>query len=138
MISIIDSNIWIYYFDQASQQNKSVAEYLNTMLRKDQAAVTSVISVEVVHYLFRRLGTAEGYEKAKIFHMGPIKTLEFTSLDLPAHLEKMRQTAHLGIGGRDATILVCMEREGIDTIVTHDKSFQYVESLKVVDPVSLE
>lgn len=43
--------------------------------------------------------------------------------------------SHLGIGGRDATILAFMREESIERIMTHNAALKKIDWLEVIDPI---
>ena len=132
---MVDSNIWAYYFDANLPEHESVVSFLNPLINSGNIAVSTIIIVEVAHYLFKRLGSIEGFEKSNIFQLGHFETLEFTSQDLDELLATMRRVSHFGLGGRDVTILICMKKAGIDSLVTHDQAFRRIKDIKVIDPI---
>jgi predicted nucleic acid-binding protein len=134
---MVDSNIWAYYFDTNLPEHESVISFLDPQIKSGNIAVSTIIIVEVAHYLFKRLGSIEGFEKSNIFQLAQFETLEFTSRDLDELLATMRRVSHLGLGGRDVTILICMKKAGITHLVTHDQAFSRIKDIKVIDPVVL-
>jgi predicted nucleic acid-binding protein len=130
----VDSNIWAYYFDSTLAEHPRVKSPLERALRRDEAAVNATIVVETLHYLVKRLGSEIGREKAGIFmNYGlPLYSLDRSTLVLTA--AKLCQFGHLGIGGRDASILATMDMKGIRTIMTHDQAFKRVPEIEVIDP----
>ena len=50
--------------------------------------------------------------------------------------EKLCESAHVGIGGCDASILATMDARGINSIMTHDQAFRRVPNVRVIDPSS--
>ena len=51
-------------------------------------------------------------------------------------IEMLKRYSHIGIGGRDATILAMMDRAKIQRLMTHDEALKKVDWLEAVDPVS--
>ena len=49
---MVDSNIWAYYFDVNLPEHKSVISFLDPQINSGNIAVSTIIIVEVVHYLF--------------------------------------------------------------------------------------
>jgi predicted nucleic acid-binding protein len=131
---MVDSNIWAYYFDSTLPEHDHVVKPLERSLRKKETSINATIAVETIHYLVRRLGPLAGGEKARIFmdYDFPIYALDRPTLMLTR--TKLCEFTHLGIGGRDASILATMEKQGIASIMTHDQSFRRVPSIEVVDP----
>jgi predicted nucleic acid-binding protein len=132
---MIDSNIWVYYFDANLPEHSAVVEYLDPLIQQQKIATSTIILIEVIHYLFKRLGPVIGAEKSNIFQLGQFETLEFTSKDLDEFLELFRKVSHSGLGGRDVSILVCMKKAGIQQLITHDQAFLQVEEIEISDPI---
>jgi predicted nucleic acid-binding protein len=49
--------------------------------------------------------------------------------------EMLKRYSHLGVGGRDATVLAMMSRAGAKKIMTHDAALKKVDWLERTDPV---
>ena len=47
----------------------------------------------------------------------------------------LKKYSHLGIGGRDATVLALMSRAKAKRIMTHDEALKKVDWLEAIDPV---
>ena len=132
---MVDSNIWVYYFDENYPEHLSVTKYLDPLIKLGNIAVSTIIMMEVIHYLFKRLGPVVGSKKSQFFQLGSFETLEFTSKDLDEFLETFRQVSHHGIGGRDVSILVSMKKAGITKLITHDQDFKKIPVIETIDPV---
>ena len=132
---MVDSNIWVYYFDENLPEHSKVVKYLDTLIKQENISTSTIILMEVIHYLFKRLGPVVGSEKSHIFQLGHFETLEFTSKDLDEFLDKFQKVSHHGLGGRDVTILVCMKKAGISKLVTHDQDFKKITAIEVIDPL---
>lgn len=132
---IVDSNIWAYYFDKSLGKHEKVVKPLETALKKERVAVNATIVVETLHYLVKRLGPIVGGDKGRVFTgLGfPIYSLDVETLRVTN--QKLCDFTHLGIGGRDASILATMELENLAQIMTHDQAFKRIPELDVVDPV---
>ena len=132
---LIDTNVWAYYFDSTLSEHSRVVKPLESRLEKGEAAVNSTIVIETLHYLVRRLGPLAGGDKARVFldYGMPLYLLDRDSLELTR--EKLCELTHLGIGGRDASVIATMSQHGITQIMTHDQAFKLVPGITVVDPV---
>lgn len=132
---LIDANIWAYYFDTTLSEHERVVKPLESSLKRGEAAVNSTIVVETLHYLVRRLGSLAGGEKGRTFldYDMPLYVLDRDSLELTR--KKLCELTHLGIGGRDASIIATMSQHGVTRIMTHDQAFKRVPDITVVDPV---
>ena len=49
----IDSNILIYYLDPTLKENKHVTDYVEEIIRREEILTSTVIWLEVSHYLYR-------------------------------------------------------------------------------------
>ena len=132
---MVDSNIWVYYFDENLPEHSTIVKYLDPLIKKENISTSTIILMEVIHYLFKRLGPVVGSEKSHIFQLGHFETLEFTSKDLDEFLEIFQKVSHHGLGGRDVTILVCMKKAGTTKLVTHDQAFKKIREIEVIDPI---
>ena len=131
---MIDSNVWAYYFDAESPEHKSVSPRVSRAL-KEEVLVNTVVVMEVAHFLVKNLGPVLGREKLDVFFSFPIKVDELDAELVKASVDELCRYSHLGIGGRDATLLASMRRTSVDRIMTHDKAFKQVPDVKVFDPV---
>ncbi len=131
----VDSNIWCYYFDASSKEHKKAAAAVDKYLKSDHIVLNTPILMEVAHYLIKNLGAVEG--KAKL-----LRFLEFPSTIIDLDFSQSRDAidwlakyTHVGIGGRDATILSSMNQTKTKRLLTHDKAFARVAEIEMVDPV---
>ena len=132
---LVDSNVWIYYLDATLPEHEETVVVLEEIIEREEIAITVVVAIETIHYLFKRLGTNIGKKKAEIFLRYPFMMIDLTGDDMVHVAEILAETSHLGIEGRDASILVGMQREGIKTIITHDEAFKRTPEVEVVDPI---
>ena len=131
---MIDSNIWAYYFDADTPEHKSVVADVRKALR-DGAMVNAVVVMEVAHYLIKNLGPIQGREKLDILLSFPMKVDELNSDLIKESIDELCKYSHLGIGGRDATLLASMRKNQVERILTHDEAFKRVPDVKVIDPI---
>lgn len=132
---LVDSNMWAYYFDSTLPEHVKVIKPLESLLKKNQVAVNATISVETLHYLVKRLGPLEGEKKGRVFLSYGMPLYEIDEQVVELTLTKLSEFTHLGIGGRDATILATMSLEGIHNLMTHDQAFRRIPEVDVVDPI---
>lgn len=121
---LLDSNAWIYYFDESLPEHSKATRTLGKRLAEERLLTSPLIQLEVVHYLVRRLS-----EQAE-----PLVSAYF---DLPTTCEPLTNGDALeasgvllaehsgGIGSRDAAILVLAKRTGAE-LVTADKPLKRV------------
>jgi len=132
----VDTNIWAYYFDSTLPEHSQVVKPLEKALKRNEASINATVAVETLHYLVKRLGPLAGGEKARIFMDYDIPMYALDRPTLMLTRTKLCEFIHLGIGGRDASLLASMDKEGIRSIMTHDQSFRHVPNIEVIDPCS--
>jgi len=131
----IDSNMWAFYLDRESDEHEYVEEAIENALDMEEIVLNTVIIIEVAHYLIKNLGPVVGKEKLDTFLGYPFTIVD---LDYQSTLETIAELAkysHIGIGGRDATILSLMRHEKIERIMTHDTAFKRINWLEIIDPI---
>ena len=136
-MTFIDSNIWCYYFDRSAKEHDAVSKELEAIL-KGRVVINTVVLMEVAHYLIRNLGPIEGKRKLDVFLSYPMEVIDLDYGLARKSIDMLARYSHMGIGGRDATILAAMHKRNIKQLMTHDKAFKRVNFIKVIDPVSLE
>jgi predicted nucleic acid-binding protein len=134
-ILIVDTNIWAYYFDQDSPEHKSVVGRVEKALKSEQIAVNTMIIMELAHFLIKNLGPVDGGEKLGLFLRFPLVINDFEYQSALDSVEMLKRYSHLGVGGRDATILALMSRTGMKKIMTHDEALKKIDWLEAIDPV---
>jgi len=130
----VDTNYWIYWFDQRLPEHKYVIETMRDAIH--EGIILNVITlIEVAHY-FRYLSEEDFLRRQRTIQN--LSTLTFVNLDLDLaelafeHLEKY---AKIGIGGRDSVILATMRTTETRRIATHDAVFKKIEKIEVIDPI---
>ena len=134
-IVFIDSNYWIYLFDQTTIEHRYVRDHFDKLYDNSLLAINTVVMIEVMHYLVKRLGPTIAKEKWEIFSSMDfiIGNLDFDDLDLIFSV--LCKYSHTGIGGRDATILSFIENNQIKKLCTHDISFKRIPNIVILDPI---
>jgi predicted nucleic acid-binding protein len=133
----IDTNIWAYYFDRDCPEHESVVGSVEKALKSEQIAVNAIIVMELAHFLVRSLGPPIGGAKLDQFLRFPLIITDFDYKHALSAIEMLKKYSHLGIGGRDATLLAMMDVAGEKRIMTHDEALKKVDWLKPIDPVEL-
>jgi predicted nucleic acid-binding protein len=131
---MVDSNIWAYYFDIDAPGHKFVVPELKKALREG-ILINTVVAMEVAHFLVKNLGPVLGKEKFDTFLGFPLVVDELDSELVRAAVGELCKYSHLGIGGRDATLLASMCRRKVERIMTHDEALKKVPDLKAIDPI---
>ena len=105
-------------------------------LKSEQIAVNTIIIMELAHFLIKNLGPVDGGEKLGLFLRFPLVISDFGYRNALDAVEMLKRYSHLGVGGRDATLLALMSEAGIKMIMTHDEAIKKVDWLEAVDPVT--
>ena len=134
-ILTIDSNIWAYYFDEDCPEHGSVVGPVENALKSEQISINTIIVMELAHFLVKSLGPPIGVEKLDQFLRFPLIVTDFDYQHALSSVDVLKKYSHLGIGGRDATLLAMMDAAGEKRIMTHDEALKKVDWLKPIDPV---
>ncbi|MBU2559699.1 type II toxin-antitoxin system VapC family toxin [archaeon] len=133
----VDSNIWIYYLDPTTEEHEKVKSELERVILSEEILTSTIIWMEVSHYLFKvsRLPRGElGGMIKKLLRLSTLRVADFDFAMLNESLDMLSERYRGRIGGRDATILAMMQDFGVKRIMTHDKGFKGL-GLEVIDPV---
>lgn len=134
-IIFIDSNYWIYLFDKTTVEHEYTKTHFGKLYDESFLAINTVVMIEVMHYLVKRLGPEIAKEKWELFSSLEflVGNLEFEELD--NIFSVFCKYSHTGIGGRDATILSFLDINKIQKICTHDNAFKKIPNLEIIDPI---
>jgi predicted nucleic acid-binding protein len=134
-IVFLDSNYWIYLFDKTTAEHQYILEHFKNLYDNAFLAINTIVMIEVMHYLVKRLGPTVAKEKWEFFSSIDfiIGNLEFEQLD--SIFSIFCKFSHTGIGGRDATILSFMEGKNISKLCTHDEAFKKIPNIEIIDPI---
>jgi predicted nucleic acid-binding protein len=131
---MIDSNIWAYYLDADAPEHRSVAPAVRRSIREG-VLINTVVVIEVAHFLIKNLGPVLGREKLDVFLGFPMQVDELTLNLAREATDELSKYSHLGVGGRDATLLASMRRRGVTKLMTHDEALKRVPSIEIFDPI---
>ena len=130
----VDSNMLIYALNGAVPEHRAAVKAIKRA-EKEGILVNTLILMEVCHHLVKRLGAVDGPQRASGFLAGPFGCVEeFDETLLGESLEVLARFTHLGIGGRDASVIATMNRHEVRRLLTHDEAFKRVPGVEVVDP----
>ncbi len=132
---MIDSNIWAYFFDGSAPEHETVKRPVREAIESDEVLMSTVIQMELVHYLIKRLGPVLGGEKLDVFLNYPFKLDVLDQGLVLGSMEILQRYSHIGIGARDASIIASMKRNGVTKLLTHDSALKKIEEIEVVDPI---
>jgi predicted nucleic acid-binding protein len=139
----IDTQIWIYYFDPNSKENKNVNSWFlnnreNGIIQKQKIILNAIIPIEIAHNLFRVKNLPEEEIITNVTNLIRLKNVTLHEINrevIIQGLEILKKMARVGIGGRDSLILATMKINKITTIVTHDKNILRILDIQRIDPV---
>ncbi|MHA1992007.1 MAG: type II toxin-antitoxin system VapC family toxin [Candidatus Hodarchaeales archaeon] len=132
----IDSNYWIYLFDETTVEHIDVKKHFEKFYDQYQFVINIPVMIEVMHYLVKRLGANLAKPKWDLFSSMNFIYDDLTFQDLDLVFNELSDFTHAGIGAREATILTSMKKLSVQKICTHDKSFKQVPNIEVIDPIS--
>ena len=137
-IVFIDSNYWIYLLDKTCDEHDYIVDHFKVLYDSSSLAINTIVMVEIMHYLIKRLGTTIAKQKWQLFSSIDfiVGNLEFEQLD--RIFDVLSKFSHTGIGGRDASILSFMEDNNITKLCTHDKAFKKIPDIEIIDPIPNE
>lgn len=135
----LDANVWIYYLDADLDEHAAVADSVSGVLADQPVFTTTVLQMEVVHYLSTQL--ADSHEAIDRFlRLENTTVAELTRADVSTAAGLLRRHDGTGIGGRDATVVAAMDRHDVTELWTHDAGLERLgdrlDWLTVVDPVN--
>ncbi|KKM17226.1 hypothetical protein LCGC14_1677890 [marine sediment metagenome] len=134
-IIFIDSNYWIYLFDETTAEHIHVKKHFDKIIDQCQIAINIPVMIEVMHYLIKRLGANLAKPKWDLFSSMNFINDDLTFQNLDLVFNELSSFTHTGIGARDASILASMKKLSVQKICTHDKSFKQIPSIEVIDPI---
>ena len=127
---MIDSNMWIYYFDESLEEHKHVEEPMRGIIMEEEGILTNTIVIqEVAHYLVRHEPENEFWEDVN--YITRLRSQELVNFDFDMMQEALKLLSkywNYGIGGRDAVLLATIVMKGVNEIMTHDGAFKNLES----------
>ena len=130
----IDSNYWIYWFDERLPEHRFVGRVMQSTLREG-VVVNTVTLMEVAHY-FRSIPKAEFNEKiGNILSLSTLKIIDFTLELMQVALSFVPQYGNIGLGARDCVILATMDAIDSKVLLSHDKAFSGVKDIILVDEI---
>lgn len=135
----LDANVWIYYLDTRTDEHESVVDTISDIVEDEPIFTTTVLQMEVVHYLHTQLTDPDELLDRFLF-LEETLVAELRREDIEAATELLGTYPNTGIGGRDATVLAAMRRYDVSHLWTHDNGLKRVgadlEWLEVTDPVA--
>ncbi|QSG03804.1 type II toxin-antitoxin system VapC family toxin [Natranaeroarchaeum sulfidigenes] len=134
----LDANIWVYYLDADLQEHQFVRSEVADLLRSEALFTTTVIQMEVIHYLSNQVANSES-TVARFLNLEGTAVAPLTTDDVRRANEILNAHQNTGLGGRDATILAAAERRDVTELWTHDTDMKRVADdsldIGVHDPV---
>lgn len=134
----LDANIWIYYLDAELAEHEMVRDPVSSLLADEPLFMTTVLQMEVVHYLQKQLAESQTAID-RFLNIEDTKVTDLTEKDVAVAADLLDTHSDTGIGGRDATVVAAMDRHGIPELWTHDTGLKrlgdQVDWLTVSDPV---
>lgn len=141
----VDSNVWIYYLDPTLSEHGHVAGYLEDALRNEKILTSTIIWLEVSHYLFRASSIPKERLEGRLRRLAQLSNMQVVDFDVELYFETIKvlgelRNSSISLGGRDASIVAMMRKMKVKSLVTHDSDFGRLEKkgmIRVIDPVLL-
>lgn len=134
----LDANVWVYYLDGTLSEHEQVRPAVRSVLDSRSICSTTVIQMEVVHYLHTQLDDPSG-ATGSFLDLEDVAVAELQKEDVERAAALLGKHPDVGMGGRDATIVVAMDRLDCDVLWTHDRALHRLGDrlswLSVIDPV---
>ena len=142
----VDSNIWIYYLDPTVSEHEYVSNYIEDLIRNEQLLSSTIIWLEVSHYLYRTTSIKKEILARTLSKLLRLSSMHVVDFDMELYFETIRllgefrhdRRASFSIGGRDAGIVAMMKKHNVKTIVTHDTDFIKLADkgvIQIYDPI---
>lgn len=118
-----------------------IKEFLNGLIQDvtNTFVINEIVLLEVFHYLIKRFGPTKGKELALKLMNNSFIEIEYSIINENSVLETLDILVKYGvtttIGGRDSTIIRTMRTTGVMNIISHDRAFELVENLQLIDPL---
>ncbi|MGH9918202.1 MAG: type II toxin-antitoxin system VapC family toxin [Nitrososphaerales archaeon] len=130
----VDSNYWIYWLDSRLPEHDHVMKTMRGAIREG-VAMNYVTLLEIAHYL-RFLPKKEFVElTGAVLNLSTLTLFDLDARVADLALGMAPEYAGEGLGSRDCAILATMKLSGVRKIATHDRSFEAVEGIEVVDAI---
>jgi predicted nucleic acid-binding protein len=138
MMYCLDANIWVYYLDETLTEHPKVTDAVEAVLEDGPLFTTTVLQMEVVHYLHTQL--TNGAERIDQFlALESVEVADLTTADVATAVDILDTHPESGVGRRDATVVAAMDRRDVTELWTHDAGLRRLgdrlDWLTVLDPV---
>lgn len=119
-LALVDSNTWIFYLDRTLPEHAKVAPALERVLAEHELLLTTVVQMEVAHYVVRRMGEGASRALDALFEIDAhLEGLD--PEDALQAVELLKAHAKDGLGGRDATLLHAARKHRVGLLCTSDR-----------------
>lgn len=135
----LDANVWIYFLDAGLDEHDAVKPGVEPVLADETVFTTTVLRMEVVHYLSNQLAESDPVVD-RFLSLEDLTVAALTESDVRTAAALLSDHEHAGIDGRDATVVAAMDRYDVTRLWTHDDGLRRLGSrldwLDVTDPVA--
>jgi len=136
----IDSSILVYALDPTTDEHVRARD---SILSTQAWAINPTVVHESYHTLVFKRGMSPGDGRLKLRALVRDRRTAFLNLTKTISLFSLDLGHKLNLGGRDALIVGCYLRNGMETMLTHDEDLLSLQRLrfkgremKFVDPVA--
>jgi predicted nucleic acid-binding protein len=133
----LDANVWIYYLDATLAEHRRIVRPVRETRDSESAFHNAVVALEVVHYLRKQHADPDRAVRA-FLNLGSTVVSAVDHAVVERADELLGEHPHVGIGGRDASLVAAMERNDVTELWTHNEGLKRLggrlDWLSVVDP----
>ena len=126
----IDSSILVYALDPTTDEHVSARD---SILSTQAWAINPTVVHESYHALVFKRGMSPGDARLKLGAFIRDRRTTFLNLTKTISLFSLDLGPKLSLGGRDALIVGCYLRNGMETTLTHDKDLLSLQRLRFKD-----
>jgi predicted nucleic acid-binding protein len=98
----LDANVWVYFLDEGLPEHEAVVDSVSPILSDEPVFTTTVLQMEVVHYLTNQLADSERVVE-RFLSIENCTVADLTTEDVRTGAGLLAEYDEVGIGGRDGT-----------------------------------
>lgn len=123
------------------REHKPVVDYVEDLIRNEQILSSTIIWLEVSHYLYRTTSIKKEKLSRTLSRLIRLSSMHVVDFDMELYFETVKllgEFRHDGpvgfsIGGRDASIVSMMKKYNVNMLVTHDTDFHKLADKGIID-----
>jgi predicted nucleic acid-binding protein len=135
-VNFLDSNIFIYLFDETAQDKREIAQNIILgALENKSACISFQVIQETLHVLTRKIATPVKLDDAKAFLQQVLEPLCKVSPSTALYIKALTLQNQFRFGFYDSVIVAAALQAGCSQLLTEDlQDGQFIEDLQIVNP----